>query len=248
MPAVGCPDPAYCPVPRPETVNLAHLRTLPIAAGRRLFTAYPRAHWGAGPFNPSGLGDTRFAPIVDTHGAVVPTVYVAATATVALLETVFHEVQPTGARAISESIDLVPRGLGTLVVPGSGLRLYDLTDPALALLGLGREHLVSCSPEHYACTREWATVLRTRHPGGTTPVGIVWHSRITELNAAHMGPVFADLLTDGNRRVAVVFGDRIGTDVALWQAATDADDLTSGAGRTFVDDIALQIAATVLAP
>ena len=247
MPALGCPNPAHCPVPHPEAVNLDHLRTLVVPGGRRLFTAYPRAHWGAGPFNPSGLGDTRFAPIVDTYGAVVPTVYVAVTATVALLETVFHEVQPTGARVISESIDLVPRGLGTLVVPASALRLYDLTDPALALLGLGRENLVSCSPEHYTCTREWATELRTRHPGGTTPVGIVWHSRITELNAAHMGPMLSDLMTDENRRVAVVFGDRIGTDVALWQAATHADDLTSGAGRMFVDDIAVQIAATVLA-
>jgi hypothetical protein len=118
-----------------------------LRGGTELHTAYHRAHWPASLFNSRGGGDSRFAPL-DDGGVVVPTLYAARTRTVALLESAFHEVQPTGRRVVSEQVDLRPRGLASLYVPDGGTRVYALDDAALADLGLSRAELVAAGPDH----------------------------------------------------------------------------------------------------
>lgn len=212
--------------------------------GRPFFTAFHRRHWPT-LFNGSGLGDTRFAPIRDRNGAVVPTLYGARTRTVALLETAFHEVNPGGARIISETLDLAPRGLAHLTTPAR-LAFVDLRDDALGNLGLARFNLVATLPQHYCCTREWAEVLRDRERiGGAHPVGFLWNSRQAEL-AQEDSLLFDDLLEGQPSEAFVLFGDRVSTVPADYHLSEVYDDLSAPAARNMVEAIAHQLRATIV--
>src|SRR5882672_10235928 len=92
--APGCLDPAHCPVPNPDDVDLRKLRLHRRPAGVTFHTAYRRSVWPA-LFNPSGLGNARFSPLA-LGGVTVPTLYGASTQTVALLESSFHGVHEAG--------------------------------------------------------------------------------------------------------------------------------------------------------
>ena len=174
----------------------------------------------------------------------MPTMYCAATQTVALLETSFHDVHETGARIISESLHLAPRGLVALVAPVS-LPLIDLTDEGLARIDLARTQLVATTPEHYACTREWAVTLHGRRIGPVTPVGLLWRSRIAELAGAD-SLLLGDLLAEASE-VCLLFGDRMPTDPPMWQPGDPHyDDLTNGNGRLLAEQIAEQLGAVIV--
>src|SRR2546423_10267581 len=107
--APGCLDPANCRVPDSGTVDLRHLRLIRLAEGETLHVSYRHDRWPA-LFNASGRGNARFSPLL-AEGKVIPTMYLAATQTVALLETAFHDVHRLGARIISERLHLATRGL-----------------------------------------------------------------------------------------------------------------------------------------
>lgn len=170
MTASGCLDPASCPVPDPAHVDLRRLRLIRLPAGFVFHTAYRRGHWPA-LFNPSSAGNARFSPLT-ASGVAVPTLYGAATQTVALLESCFHGVHERATKLISEALDLAPRGVVALQAPLS-LPLVDLTDDALQRVGTARAQLVATTPEHDACTREWAVALRSRRIGGVVPAGFL---------------------------------------------------------------------------
>ena len=204
--------------------------------------SYLQAHWPA-LFNASGLGNARFSPLW-ADGAVVPTMYGAETQTVALLETSFHDVHETGTRIISESLHLLSRGLVALTVPAS-LPLIDLTDEGLDRVGLTRAQLVATTPEHYACTRQWAVALHGRRIGPVTPVGLLWQSRIAGLAGAD-SPLLGDLLP-ASSRVWVLFGDQVPPDPSVWQPGDPHyADLTTGDGRLLVEQIAEQLGAVIV--
>jgi hypothetical protein len=243
--AADCPDPAACPVPDPLAAELRRLRTVPIPAETGFFTAFRRRYWPA-IFNDSGNGDTRFAPLRDGDGAVVPTLYAARTATVALLETAFHEVNPDGARLISESVDLAPRGLARLTIP-TRLAFIDLRDEALAQLGLTRGQLVATLPTHYCCTRKWAEVLHQRASiGRARPVGLLWNSRQAEL--AQADSLFLDDLLEGRAsETLVLFGDRVSAAPAQYRPSEVYDDLSGPRARIMIEEVARQLSATVVA-
>ena len=76
--ASDCPDPRSCPVPSPSSVDLRHLRTVALETGEPFFTAFSARQWPT-LFNRSAKGRSRFAPQVDSAGAVVPTLYGART-------------------------------------------------------------------------------------------------------------------------------------------------------------------------
>ncbi len=242
MTAPGCLDPASCPVPNPGDVNLRRLRLARLPAGVVFHTAYRRAHWPV-LFNPSGAGNARFSPLA-AGGATVPTLYGAATQTVAMLESCFHGVHGLEPRTISEPLDLAPRGLVALNTP-LPLPLIDLTNEALARIGLTRAQLVATTPEHYACTREWATALHRRRVGGVTPAGLLWQSRIAEL--AHADSLLlGDLLTVASE-IFILFGDRAPSDPAAWNPGDPRyEDLTSGDGRLLAEQIAEQLGAVIV--
>jgi len=194
-------------------------------------------------FNPSAAGNARFSPL-DVGGATVPTLYGAATQTVALLESCFHGVHELAARTISEPLDLAPRGLVALNAPVL-LPLIDLGNDALARLGLTRTQLIATTPEHYACTREWAVALHSRRIGGVVPAGLLWQSRIAEL-AEGDSLLLGDLLSVASE-VFVLFGDRVPPDPAAWHPGDPHyDDLTAGDGRLLAEQIAEQLGAVIV--
>lgn len=210
--------------------------------GAILHTSYNRARWPA-LFNPSTAGGGRFSPLV-IGGEVVPTMYAAATQTVALLETSFHDVGEPGTRIISESLHLARRGLVALT-PRQPLPLFDLRDEALSLLGLSREQLVATTPDHYPCTREWAVTLHGRRVGPITPVGLVWQSRIAELATAR-SLLLGDLLASASDAY-LFFGDRAPVDSAAWQPGDPHyEDLSTGNGRILAEQIAEQLGAVIV--
>lgn len=242
MTAIGCPDPEHCPVPGPRTVDLHGLRTVRIGAGRAFHTAYRRQRWPE-LFNASSSSDARFSPL-SGEGSIVPTLYLAATQTVALLETTFHDVHASTERLISESLQLRTRGLVTVSSPVP-LSFIDLRDDALARLGLTRAGLVATTPDHYPCTRDWAVELHARRVGRVRPAGILWRSRIAEL-AAGDSLLLGDLLVPGSD-VCVVFGDRVPTNAAWWEPGDPHyPDLSSGQGRLLAEQIAEQLGAVIV--
>ena len=242
MTAPGCLDPVSCQVPDPGDVDLRRLRLARLPAGVIFHTAYRRVHWPA-LFNPSGAASARFSPVA-VAGATVPTLYGAATQTVAMLESCFHGVHELSTRTISEPLDLAPRGLVALNTP-SPLPLIDLSNGALARVGLTRAQLVATTPEHYACTREWAVALHDRRIGGVAPAGLLWQSRIAELAQAD-SLLLGDLLSVASE-VFVLFGDRVSSESAGWHPGDPRyDDLTSGNGRLLAEQIAEQFGAVIV--
>jgi hypothetical protein len=189
---------------------------------------------GSDELNP-GFGESRFAPFEDELGPLVPTLYAGEDETVALLESVFHEVGMVGERIVYER-ELRERGLAYLSTPRR-LVLLDLRDAELARLGVRRDQLVSTDAAHYPCTREWAQWLHALAPGGTRADGIVWHSRKAEL-VPHSPP----------REAVLVFGDRLPAsrgDFAL--VGPGVRNLVEGPGRLLVDQIAEDLGALVIA-
>lgn len=242
-----CLNPANCPVPDPTDIDLRRLRIIRLDEGHNFHAAYHRVHW-PGLFNPSEAGNARFSPLeidpLKVNTKVVPTLYGAESQTVALLETTFHDVHASGHRIISEPLHLAPRGLVTLTTP-LPLPLVDLSDEGLERLYLGRGQLVACSPEHYACTREWATSLHDRHIGPVRPAGLLWQSRVAEL-AQYDSPLLEDLLPFADR-VFVLFGDRLPTDPLAWGPGDPHyGDLTAGEGRLLAEQIAEQLGALIV--
>lgn len=242
MTAPGCLDPANCPVPDPERVDLRRLKLARVLEGATFHSSYARVDWPA-IFNASGLGNARFSPL-SVEGAITPTLYLAATQTVALLETSFHDIHESGTRIVSVSLHLASRGLVALTAPVS-LPLIDLTDEGLARVGLTPAELVATTPEHYACTRAWAVTLYGRRIGPVTPVGLLWQSRIAELARADSA-LLGDLLAVASD-VCLLFGDRVSTDPAVWQPGDPHyDDLTTGQGRLLAEQIAEQLGGVIV--
>lgn len=245
MTAPGCLDPDNCPVPEPTDIDLRRLRVAHLDAGRSFHTAYRVAQWPA-LFNPSERGDGRFSPLRQ-GGRVVPTLYGAASQTVALLETAFHDLHDRGTRLVSEAVDVAPRGLVALSAPDR-LPVMDLRNLQLDRLGLARAQLLSTSRAHYPCTRAWAEALHGRSVGRAKPVGLVWQSRVAELAQAD-SPLLEDLLTGENSEAFVLFGDLVSRDPRHWRpGAPHFPDLTQGVGRLLVDEIAERLGAVVVPP
>jgi hypothetical protein len=242
MTAPGCLSPASCTVPNVGDVDLRRLRLARLPPGAAFHTAYRRPHWPS-LFNPSPAGNARFSPLV-VDGVTVPTLYGAATQTVALLETCFHGVHEMARRLVSEPLDLATRGLVALSSPGP-LPLIDLTDDGLDRVGMTRAQLVATTPEHYACTREWAVALHGRRIGRVAPAGLLWGSRIAEL--AQADSLLLGELLAVTSDAFVLFGDRVPTDPGAWHPGDPHyDDLTAGDGRLLAEQIAEQLGAVIV--
>lgn len=236
MTAPDCRAPHRCPVSDPGTIDLRRLHLVYLERGRTLSRVFETAHGLLG-FNDSGRGDARFSPLAGRAH-----LYAADTRTVALLETVFHNVHEGMPRLIYEATDLARRGLGRLVVDGR-VPLVDLRDGALEHLGLERSQIVATTAAHYPCTREWVDVLLGRRIGGIAPLGLLWNSRVAEL-AGDDSPLLDDLLRGSTSEVCVLYEDK---GIRLSDAGGGFRDLVGPTqGRLLVDQIAEQLDATVL--
>jgi hypothetical protein len=223
---IVCPDPGNCVV----AAALPPLKTVTLKTGTPLFRVYDGAY-GYDQHNP-GFGDTRFAPIDDpTTGIRLPNMYLGATPTTVLLETLFHDVHDTGSKVIYQQ-HLVERLLAHMVVPVDAT-LGDLRDSALDDLGLTRSQVVSSPAEHYPCTRRLAiAALAQSH---TPPLqGLIWHSRQAELASAPPQEVIA------------LFGERYQTKPGSWKRVPPGlQNLYEGTGRLLVDKIASDLGAVI---
>ena len=223
----ACPNPHGCPVVDPARLLGAATTTLGVSSA--WFRVY-ESKWGYDEFHPGSGGDSRFAPFTTSTGVMVPTLYLAESAVAALLETVFHEVDTRGDRLVYEA-DLRERLMVNVVLPKPAI-LLDLRDPELVRLGVARAGIVTSPSEHHPCTR---VIAREVHQQRLEVQGLVWHSRQAEL--ASQGPA----------EVVVLFGDRIGNGRGkLPLAGTGATALIEGRGRSIVDQIAVDLDATVV--
>lgn len=223
----ACPDPDRCPV----ATDFPLLNTVPVAPGRLLYRVYD-ATWGYDEHNP-GFGDARFSPIDDpATGERLPSMYLAATRTAALLETVFHDVHHDGGRIVYER-ELLGKLLDHVRVPAIAA-LGDLRDPELNRMGLARGEVVSSPAEHYPCTRRLAitALQRQREP---VLQGFIWHSRQAELAG------------EAPAEVMVVFGGpRYPSGRGGWRlAAPGVSALYEGPGRLVVDEVAEQLRVVI---
>lgn len=213
-------------------MDLRRLRLAHLELGRMLYRVHPTA-LAAGRLNASGRGETRFAPLAGGAHA-----YLADTATVALLETCFHDVHQEVPRVVYAATDLAGRSLSGMVITGR-MALADLRDEQLLRLGLTRKQLVATTPAHYPCTRAWAAHLMERRIGGVAPVGLVWNSRVAELARAD-SMLLEDLLAGRTSEVCVVY------DVTSIAASGVAyQSLVDGQGRLLVDYIVEQLDAEI---
>jgi hypothetical protein len=228
---LDCPDPSACPV-LPEA-DLPPLPAAIIAAGRPLFRCYDGT-WGYDEPNP-GYGDARFSPFDSPSGNRVPTLYLGDTQLAALLETVFHDVHQSSTRLVFDTA-LRDNLLAHVRLP-SDLRLADLRDPVLNDLGLERNQLVSSPAEHYPCTRRLARHIHEIGTGLEMVDGILWHSRQAELHGG------------GPAEVMVVFADRYDSGRGGWtRVGPGSQNLYEGPGRLVVEQIAVDIDATIVTP
>jgi hypothetical protein len=209
---------------------LPRLQTFTLTRGRPLYRVYDGA-WGYDEHNP-GFGDSRFAPIDDpTSGRRLPNMYLGETPPTVLLETIFHDVHPTGSNVIYEQ-HLSEKLLAHVRVPIDAT-LGDLRDSQLADLGLERHEIVSSPAEHYPCTRRLAiAALAQSH---TPPLqGLIWHSRQAEL--AGKPP----------QEVIVLFGERYQSERGSWERfPPGSQNLYQGPGRLLVDEIAVELGAVI---
>ncbi|BBZ50861.1 RES domain-containing protein [Mycobacterium heidelbergense] len=223
---IDCPGPRGCGA----AAVLPNLQTFRLTRGTPLYRVYDGT-WGYDEHNP-GLGDTRFAPIDDpTTGRRLPSMYLGETPPTVLLETIFHDVHPSGSNVIYEH-HLSEKLLAHVRVPVDAT-LGDLRDSQLAALGLQRAEIVSSPAEHYPCTRRLAiAALAQSH---TAPLqGLIWHSRQAEL--AGKGP----------QEVIVLFGERYQSERGSWERfPPGSQNLYQGPGRLLVDEIAVELGAVI---
>ena len=213
-------------------VTLPRLRTASLRAGTAWYRVY-NATWGYDEHNP-GYGDARFSPIDDpAGGGRLPSMYLAATPTAALLETVFHDVHHDSGRIVYER-NLRGMLLAHVRAPAVA-RLADLRDPKLARLGLHREQVVSSDAEHYPCTRRLAIAALAQAHGRRSVHGLIWHSRQAELT--DQDPV----------EVMVLYGGpRFSLPRGSWRLfGPGASSLFDGPGRLLVDEVAESLSAVI---
>jgi hypothetical protein len=225
---IECPDPDGCMVAR----ALPRLRTIQLNEGTALYRVY-RARWGYDEHNPGG-GDARFSPVDDPSTQDrLPSMYLAATPTAALLETVFHDVHQDSDRTIYER-HLRETLLAHVGVPADAT-LGDLRDPELERLELQRSEIVSSPAEHYPCTRRLAVAALSQPHGKRILQGLIWHSRQ------------AELALEARTEVVVLFGEpRYPSRRGSWQLfGPGVQNLYEGAGRLLADEIAENLDAVI---
>lgn len=142
---------------------------------------------------------TRFAPIRDARGLVVPYLYGGASLDCAIFVTVFHNVAIDAADKFVDLDDFAQRAHGRLV-PARELRLVNLTTDGLHRLKLPKAELIASPPLDYLETARWAQAL---HHQCADVDGLVWMSRQRDRDAA--------LLLFGDRVPSAVLSDtRVG--------------------------------------
>lgn len=161
----------------------------PWPAGQEIHVIHDTA-WAPESFNPGVdaagrlRSPTRFAPIRDARGTVVPYLYGGSSLECAIFETVFHHVP----------IDAEDKFVDLDGFAQRELRLVNLTTDGLHRLRVPKGELIASAPIDYPATARWAQALHHQYPDID---GLVWMSRQRDRDQA-----------------LVLFGDRAGTALA----------------------------------
>ena len=153
---------------------------------------------------------TRFSPIRDEKGNVVPYLYGGSTLDCAIFETIFHEVPIDATDKFVDLDAFSQRGHGQLVSKRA-LKLVDLTTEGLHRLKIPKEELITSTASDYPLTARWAEML---HRQCSDADGLLWMSRQRDRDHA--------LLLFGDRLAGVLTGERIGGPLARNSVLRDA--------------------------
>jgi hypothetical protein len=145
---------------------------------------------------------TRFAPIRDARGKLVPYLYGGSTLDCAIFETVFHDVPLEAPDKFVDLAAFALRGHGALVA-SRDLRLVDLTSEGLHRLKIPKEELITSAARDYHRTAMWAQAL---HHQFTDADGLVWMSRQRDRDRS--------VVLFGDRVKGVLSGTRVGAPLA----------------------------------
>ena len=165
---------------------------------------------------------TRFAPIRDAAGRVVPYLYGGSSLECAIFETVFHNVPVDAPDKFVDLDDFAERAHGQ-IVPRRDLQLVNLTTDGLHRLKVPKADLVASAPIAYLDTARWAQALHWQYPQVD---GLLWMSRQRDRDQA-----------------LVLFGDRIGT--ALSSTSVGGPLRTNDVLRQAIVALALRVGIEV---
>jgi hypothetical protein len=166
---------------RKPPARLAAPAIITLAAGTLLERVHDRNH-AANSFNPCQGAPTRFAPVYDTKGDCVPSLYAAGTLEAAIYETIFHDVPVTARRKTVPRTLVQSRTHGRLQVLRN-LRLVSLRGPDLRRWRISRNSLITTSPKLYRGTARWAEAIHHRFPDAE---GLLWTSNQCDPDTAYL--------------------------------------------------------------
>jgi len=164
------------------------------------------SQFGCSEFNPCRGGNTRFAPIADSAGQCVPSLYAGATAAAAFHETIFHDIPATAGIKTVPLQDVTQR-THSLIETLSDLTLVELRNVPLNRWGISRRDLIESNPAHYKQTAAWAQTIHQCFPDVH---GLVWTYRQCDPDDAYL--FFGDRVQSAG---FTLIESRSGTDVSL---------------------------------
>lgn len=153
---------------------------------------------------------TRFAPIRDARGRIVPYLYGGSTLDCAIFETIFHDVPVDAPDKFIDLDEFARRGHGE-IVPSRDLRVVDLTSEGLHRLRVPKEELIASPSRDYPSTARWAEALHRQFPDID---GLMWMARQRDRDRA--------LMLFGDRVRGALNGTRIGGPLARNDALRQA--------------------------
>ena len=181
-------DPLIEPWPAGQVIHVIH----DVAYEPASFN--PGVDAAGAPCNP-----TRFAPIRNARGRVVPYLYGGSSRDCAIFETVFHNVPIDAPDKFVDLDDFANRGHGR-IVPRRDLQLVNLTTDGLHRLKVPKAELITSAPIDYLDTARWAEAI---HRQFADVDGLLWMSRQRDRDEA--------VMLFGDRAGKALAGTRMGT-------------------------------------
>ena len=142
---------------------------------------------------------TRFAPIRDAKGRVVPYLYGGSSREGAIFETVFHNVPIDAPDKFVDLDEFANRAHGR-IAPQRDLQLVNLTTDGLHRLKVAKAELITSAAIDYLDTARWAEAIHHQFPEVD---GMFWMSRQRDRDQA--------LVLFGDRAGSALNGTRMGT-------------------------------------
>lgn len=156
----------------PGTAVLASPDTIrPLSAGTTIHRIHSSSR-GASDFNPCMGGNSRFAPISDSVGSCIPSMYAGSTFAAACYETNFHDVGVGHPRTVLASV--VKRSAHSTIVLKRELKMMHIGGPELRAHGTTENFVLYSSATQYRFTKQWAENIAQNN---ADIMGISWISK-----------------------------------------------------------------------